>query len=71
MARPNQNYLDPNSWITANVTDKGNVVPAVIIDPNTNNYWNSVAPVIDNVLDGTKYRPIIIVDPSTGDPVTI
>lgn len=71
MARPNQKYLDTNTYLTAEFTSGQDCVPAVIIDPSTNDYSGVTNSVIDNFVQKVKYMPVVVIDPNTGEPEKI
>lgn len=71
MASTNQKYLDTNLYVTAEFTSGQDCVPAVIIDPSTNDYWDVTNSVIDNFVQEVKYMPAVVIDPDTGEPEKI
>lgn len=78
---PGQNYLDPNLWVTADFTSGENILPILIIDPDTG---NPVVPsggsdpalearvtALENNIYEVTYKETIDISSSTAGSITI
>jgi len=70
MAQPNQKYLDPTlAPGTANVTDKGRIVPIIYIDPATNLPVGGASPEVLKLISSKDIMPIVIINKTTGEVI--
>jgi hypothetical protein len=66
----NPNYLDPNLFATAELTDRQRIMPIMVIDPSTNEpVGGSLTPQLEQLIDLSRFTPIVFIDPNTTDAI--